>query len=120
MTHTRRLRRYAASLLLLAGAANSAASAQQPDPGVLCGIDVLVRDGFRQLDGRRVGLITNHTGLDRFGRTTIELLHEASEVELVALFHFFDERLSVRVILKVSRATRAGGQCPQQAREQCT
>jgi uncharacterized protein YbbC (DUF1343 family) len=54
--------------------------------GVLCGIDVLVRDGFEPLKGRKVGLITNHTGLDRFGRSTLELLHAAPGVELVALF----------------------------------
>lgn len=54
--------------------------------GVLTGIDVLVRDGFRQLAGRRVGLVTNHTGIDRGGRSTAQLLHEAAGVELVALF----------------------------------
>lgn len=54
--------------------------------GVLNGIDVLVRDGFKPLDGRRVGLITNHTGIDRFGRSTIELLSAAPNVQLVALF----------------------------------
>src|SRR5205807_3084514 len=36
---------------------------------VLTGIDVLERDGFKQLEGRRVGLITNHTGRDRSGRS---------------------------------------------------
>jgi len=53
---------------------------------VFTGIDVLVRDNFRQLKGRRVGLITNHTGLDRHGRRTIDLLYNARDVELVALF----------------------------------
>lgn len=32
---------------------------------VLAGIDVLHRDAFRQLEGRRVGLITNQTGVNR-------------------------------------------------------
>ncbi len=53
---------------------------------VLTGIDVLVRDDFKQLQGRRVGLITNHTGLDREGRRTIDLLYNARGVDLVALF----------------------------------
>jgi len=53
---------------------------------VLAGIDVLQRDGFALLKGRRVGLITNHTGLNRDGISTVELLHKAPGVELVALF----------------------------------
>ncbi|MBN2447518.1 MAG: DUF1343 domain-containing protein [Phycisphaerae bacterium] len=53
---------------------------------VLTGIDILVRDGFKQLDGCKVGLITNHTGIDRQGRTTLSLIHDAPNVELVALF----------------------------------
>jgi uncharacterized protein YbbC (DUF1343 family) len=53
---------------------------------VLTGIDVLARDDYRPLDGRRVGLITNHTGIDRTGTTTIERLSRAPGVKLVALF----------------------------------
>jgi uncharacterized protein YbbC (DUF1343 family) len=57
----------------------------KPTP-VRTGIDVLKRDGFRQLKGRRVGLVTNHTGVDRDGQSTIDLLHKAEGVTLVALF----------------------------------
>jgi uncharacterized protein YbbC (DUF1343 family) len=53
---------------------------------VLCGQDVLKRDGFKPLKGRRVGLVTNHTGKDRDGQSTIDLLHKAQGVKLVALF----------------------------------
>ena len=53
---------------------------------VLTGIDVLVRDGFKQLRGKRVGLITNHTGRSRDGVATIDLLHNAPGVTLVSLF----------------------------------
>jgi uncharacterized protein YbbC (DUF1343 family)/CubicO group peptidase (beta-lactamase class C family) len=53
---------------------------------VLAGIDVLAREGFQRLKNRRVGLVTNHTGLDRDGRATIDLLHKAEGVTLVALF----------------------------------
>jgi uncharacterized protein YbbC (DUF1343 family)/CubicO group peptidase (beta-lactamase class C family) len=53
---------------------------------VLTGIDVLARDGFKQLRGKRVGLVTNHTGRARDGKATIDLLHAAPGVKLVALF----------------------------------
>jgi uncharacterized protein YbbC (DUF1343 family)/CubicO group peptidase (beta-lactamase class C family) len=68
-----------------AGGANTAATAPF-DADVLNGIDVLERDGFRQLAGLRVGLVTNHTGRDRRGRQTIDVLREAANVKLVALF----------------------------------
>ena len=55
-------------------------------PKVLTGIDVLQRDGFRALQGRRVGLITNQTGVNREGVPTSRLLKEAPGVQLVALF----------------------------------
>ena len=61
--------------------------ARKPASGpVLNGIDVLKRDRFRQLRGRKVGLITNHTGIDRGRNPTIDLLHAAPGVKLVALF----------------------------------
>lgn len=50
------------------------------------GIDVLKRDNFALLKGKRIGLITNHTGRDRDGNSTIDLLHKAPDVKLVALF----------------------------------
>ncbi|RYD55379.1 MAG: DUF1343 domain-containing protein, partial [Verrucomicrobiaceae bacterium] len=56
------------------------------DGPVLNGIDVLKRDDFRQLRGRKIGLITNHTGIDRERNSTIDLLHAAPDVKLVALF----------------------------------
>jgi len=53
---------------------------------VLTGIDVLARDGFKQLRGKKVGLITNHTGRSKDGKSTIDLLHSAPGVTLVSLF----------------------------------
>lgn len=53
---------------------------------VLTGVDVLARDGFKQLRGKKIGLITNHTGRSRDGKTTIDLLHDAPGVQLVSLF----------------------------------
>ncbi len=55
-------------------------------PTVLNGIDVLVRRRFADLKGLRVGLITNHTGIDARRRSTIDLLAAAPEVKLKKLF----------------------------------
>jgi uncharacterized protein YbbC (DUF1343 family) len=52
----------------------------------LTGIDLLESDNFRELAGKRIGLITNQTGIDRAGRSTITLLAHAPGVKLVALF----------------------------------
>lgn len=64
----------------------SAAPAGRSVSHVLTGLDVLVRDDYRALKGRRIGLVTNHTGVDREGRSTIDLLNQAQGVKLVALF----------------------------------
>lgn len=53
---------------------------------VLAGIDVLCKNDFSVLKGKRVGLITNHTGLDQNGISVAVLLKAAPEIELVALF----------------------------------
>jgi len=53
---------------------------------VLTGIDVLERDKFKQLAGMRIGLVTNHTGRNREGQQTIDVLNKAPGVKLVALF----------------------------------
>jgi uncharacterized protein YbbC (DUF1343 family) len=50
------------------------------------GLDVLEGERFAPLKGRHVGLITNHTGVDFNGRSSIELLAHAPTVQLVALF----------------------------------
>ena len=67
------------------GSALSQGVSSKPE-GVLTGFDVLQRNGFAQLSGRRVGLITNHTGINRHGESIAKLLQESKEVELVALF----------------------------------
>jgi uncharacterized protein YbbC (DUF1343 family) len=58
----------------------------RPRSLVLSGIDVLRADDFKPLKGKRVGLVTNHTGRARDGQTTIDLLYGAKDVRLVALF----------------------------------
>ncbi len=73
-------------------------SKAKPASEVLTGIDVLVRDNFRPLAGRKIGLITNHTGRNRDGQSTVKLLHDAKEVELAVLFspeHGFEGKLDI-------------------------
>jgi uncharacterized protein YbbC (DUF1343 family) len=53
---------------------------------VQTGLDVLEAQKFAALRGKHVGLITNHTGLDFQGKSTVELLAHAPGVQLVALF----------------------------------
>lgn len=53
---------------------------------VKTGIEVLKDTNFRQLQGKRVGLITNPTGVDNNLKSTIDILHEAPGVQLVALY----------------------------------
>lgn len=55
-------------------------------PGVLNGIDVLVKQNFGPLKKLRIGLITNHTGQDRWRNPTIDLLFHAPGVQLKRLF----------------------------------
>ena len=50
------------------------------------GIEVLKENHFEILEGKRVGLITNPTGVDNFMKSTIDILHEAPNVNLVALY----------------------------------
>lgn len=54
--------------------------------GVAPGVEVLLTDSLHLLRGKRVGLITNHSGRDRRGTSTIDLLFRAPGVRLTALF----------------------------------
>lgn len=70
--------RLLALLLLLCGL--SAAAQVKP------GVEVLRDSGFRGLKGKRVGLVTNPSGVDRHLRSTIDILFDADGVNLVALY----------------------------------
>ena len=77
--------------LLAAGCARAqapaAANASTAAAGrVNTGIDVLEEQNFAPLRGKRVGLITNQTGVDSAARRTIDVLAKADGVKLVALF----------------------------------
>jgi uncharacterized protein YbbC (DUF1343 family) len=53
---------------------------------VQTGLDVLEAQKFAPLRGKHVGLITNHTGIDSQGRSTVDVLAHAAGVQIVALF----------------------------------
>jgi uncharacterized protein YbbC (DUF1343 family) len=53
---------------------------------VQTGLESLEVEKFASLRGKKVGLITNHTGVDSQGRSTVEMLAHAPGVQLVALF----------------------------------
>lgn len=69
-------------LALLALLAVTQVASAQVRPG----IEVFLANPPREVAGKRVGLITNHSGLDRQGNTTIDLLAKSPHVKLVALF----------------------------------
>lgn len=50
------------------------------------GVETLRDNGFKVLEGKRVGLITNPTGVDNNLKSTVDILHEAPNVQLVALY----------------------------------
>lgn len=53
---------------------------------VLNGIDILEKSGFNQLEGKKIGLVTNHTGRNLAGKPTIDILNEAKNLKLVSIF----------------------------------
>ena len=53
---------------------------------VKTGIEVLRERNFKELEGKRVGLLTNPTGVDRNLKSTIDILFEAPDVNLTTLF----------------------------------
>lgn len=50
------------------------------------GVEVLRDNGFEMLRGKRVGLITNPTGVDNKLKSTVDILAEAPDVKVVALY----------------------------------
>ncbi|MFN3335932.1 MAG: exo-beta-N-acetylmuramidase NamZ domain-containing protein [Thermomicrobium sp.] len=53
---------------------------------VRTGLEVFLEKGCPAIDGRRVGLITNPTGIDRLLRRTVDVLFQSNRVNLIALF----------------------------------
>lgn len=64
-----------------------ACASPPPTPApVRPGIEVLLADSLHLVRGERVGLLTNHTGVDRRGRRDVDLLRTARDVRVTALF----------------------------------
>ena len=61
-------------------------AAQPRAGGVVPGIEVLLKDSLHLLKGKRVGLLTNHSGRDRQGVSSIDRLFKANGVKLTALY----------------------------------
>jgi len=81
----------ALTLAGICGLSAPARAAQKKHGGVhiarvQVGLDVLEGEKFATLRGKRVGLITNHTGLDAQGRSSIQVFAKAPGLQLVALF----------------------------------
>lgn len=73
-------------LMLTCLALTALAAPAHAGPKVLTGLDVMQRDGFAALKGRKVGLITNHSGINHRGEHILDLMHASPNVELVAIF----------------------------------
>ena len=73
-------------IFFCSGAAARIASSGEADAYTEPGIDALEEQNFALLSGKRVGLITNKTGVDSRGRRTIDVLAKADGVKLVAIF----------------------------------
>ncbi len=71
------------ALILISFAAVFSSAASEP---VKTGLEVLRDREFRGLVGRRVGLVTNPSGVDRYLTSTVDILYNAPGVELVALY----------------------------------
>ena len=65
---------------------NISCSQNEPSPSVKTGLDVLIETRLHLLNGKKVGVITNQTGVNSEGEHIADLLHAAPGVELYALF----------------------------------
>jgi uncharacterized protein YbbC (DUF1343 family) len=87
-----RIRSSVIALLSISTATSACARGMQqsgavPSAGpVVPGVEVLLRDSLQLIRGKRVGLITNHSGRDRHGTSTVDLLYRTPGVRLTALF----------------------------------
>jgi len=53
---------------------------------VQTGLDVLINENLEIIKGKKVGLVTNHTGVDRSGKPNYEILMQLSDVDLKTIF----------------------------------
>ncbi len=96
------------SALLFCNHLTEASSNQTPKVGL--GIDTLQQQRFQPIRNKRVGLLTNPAGVNRHGRSTIDVLRQAPEVNLVALFGpehgiYGNEKANVPVLDRIDEHT---------------
>lgn len=77
---------FAICTLLVSCSGKASSATTPPEERVLTGLEVLVRSNFDGLVGKKVGLVTNPSGVDSHLRSTIDILHEAPGVDLVAVY----------------------------------
>jgi len=99
----------AVSVLIFIFATLSTIAATQK-PNVMLGIDVLESNGFDVLANKRVGLLTHPAGVNRWGKSTIDVLRGAKNVRLTALFGpehgiYGNEKADVPVLDKIDKRT---------------
>lgn len=106
---------FIACLVCILGLTPSQALAAQkpvaPKGAVMLGIDVLQQQGFASVKGKRIGLLTNQAGINRYGQSTIDILRSAPGVRLVALYgpeHGIDGKASANESVKTKRDPRTG------------
>jgi len=76
--------KYRVKLLSLAAAALFCAARARA--AVFTGLDAAERDDFARFAGKRVGIITNQTGIDRAGRSSVDAMFASKNARLVAIF----------------------------------
>lgn len=80
------VRRDIASAAILMGTNKERLAPTPSNAVVQTGIDEIERGGFGLLDGKKIGLITNHTGKNARGERTIDVLIRQDKLALLALF----------------------------------
>jgi len=80
------MKRFFLIIIALAGINGLTACVNGQTVKVKTGVEVLSEENFRILAGKKVGLITNPTGVDSRLKSTIDILHESPDVNLVALY----------------------------------
>ena len=73
-------------MLILAAGCRSLITPAGAASQTLTGLDVLERDGFELLKGKRVGIITNHSSVDAAGLNAVDAMYGSKQVNLAAIF----------------------------------
>ncbi|GHC34239.1 exo-beta-N-acetylmuramidase NamZ family protein [Streptomyces cinnamoneus] len=76
----------AAGAMWPGGPAAAAGPRRAPAPRVRTGFERLAADGYRLLDGQRVGVITNQSGITADARGVVDVLHADRRVRVTAVF----------------------------------